>query len=103
MAALIGRRAFMARTAAVAAGFALADGITSLGGAPADAATDASASTPSPSASAGVASGSSAIGSTGIYAPSDWGQNGGWYTARAAAGSRRVKVVSFGDSISLGF
>lgn len=39
----------------------------------------------------------------GVYMPSNWGKTGGWATARAAAATRQVNVVSFGDSLFEGY
>jgi lysophospholipase L1-like esterase len=42
-------------------------------------------------------------GKVGVWSASDWGRQGGWKTARAQAGTRKVNVGSFGDSILLGY
>jgi lysophospholipase L1-like esterase len=99
----------MARAAAISSGIAVGSGIVA-----ADQSTPAGAVSDNPAQGSAPASTPAVVelvavtttvgpGSTGIYAPSDWGKTGGWATARAAASSRPVNVVVLGDSIGEGY
>jgi hypothetical protein len=102
------RRSFMVRAAVVSSGIAATEAALVAEGSHSASASESipvhvSRPLSTPAVVDLVAAKANGVGTTGIYAPSDWGQTGGWVAARMAAIKRQVNVVFLGDSVGEGY